>query len=84
MIEEINQQEMWVLCAPDGSAQLPTLAPSPAACIGIVKMLHKAKMGRSCHELCVLSGFSILPVKLSLFRNGDGNEVFKNKPHAQA
>lgn len=75
-IEELQESEMYVLCAPDGSIQLTTLAPDFPSCVGFIKLLHKSGMGKSFHAL-MLEGFKVMPVKITIKQNGDKNTAFK-------
>lgn len=77
IFEEFIDEEMYVLVAPDGSWQAMTLAPDFATCIAQMKMLHKCKMAESFHELVKVRGFEILPVKVTMKRNGTAEEGFQ-------
>lgn len=76
-LDELKNEEMYCLVAPDGSAQLTTLAPDFPTCLGMVKLLHSKGLGQSYHELCVLKGFQVLPVKVTILQNGTADEGFK-------
>lgn len=76
-IDELKNEEMYALFAPDGSWQAMTLAPDFAHCVAIIKLLHSKGLGESFHELCKLNGFKILPVKVSITQNGDENKPFE-------
>ena len=75
-IQELQEEEMYCLFAPDGNWQGMTLAPDFASCVGVIKMLHKCKMGQSYHELS-MKGFKILPVTVSIPQNRDDHTPFK-------
>lgn len=64
-IEPIINEEFYALVAPDGSVQTTTLAPDEAMCMAVVKMLHKAGMGQSWHQL-KLAGFTYQKVILTI------------------
>lgn len=53
----------WI--APDGEVQIATIAIDPVMCLAFTRLLHKAKMGQSPHEM-KLKGFSIQPVNLTI------------------
>lgn len=76
-LEGINEEEWYALVAPDGSFQAMTLAPDLATCVAQIRMLHKAKMCESFHELLKVRGFEILPVKLTMIQNGTAEEGFQ-------
>lgn len=64
-IDEVNNQEMYALFAPDGTWQAMTLAVDLPHCIAAVKMLNKAGLCKSFHQLS-LAGFKVLPVIVSM------------------
>ena len=76
-LEEVKDEEMYVLVAPDGSWQGMTLAPDFATCLAMVKMLHSKGLGQSYHELCKVKGFQILPVIVSMKQMGDEEAGFQ-------
>lgn len=78
-IEELENEEMYCLFAPDGSWQPSTLSEDFPTCVAFIQLLHKAGMGRSFHQLCTVQGFKILPVKVSMVQNGDENTAFSQK-----
>ena len=76
-MQEFINEEMYVLVAPDGIWQAMTLAPDFASCVAQIKMLHKAKLAESFHELVMVKGFEILPVKVTIMQNGTAEEGFQ-------
>lgn len=76
-LQETNEQDMYVLVAPDGSWQGMTLSPDYETCMGIIRTLHKAKMCESYHEMVKIRGFEILPVKVTIKQNGTAEEGFQ-------
>jgi hypothetical protein len=76
-LTEMIDEEMCVLVAPDGSWQGMTLSPDYASCLAMIKMLHKAGMCQSYHDLVKMKGFEILPVKVTIAQNGTAEEGFK-------
>lgn len=66
---------MYCLFAPDGEFQGLTLSPDFATCVASIRMLHKAGLGQSYHQL-KLKGFVILPVKITMKQDGDENKPF--------
>jgi hypothetical protein len=67
---------MYCLFTPDGFWQPTTLSPDFPTCVGVIKMLHKAGLGKSLHELTVIGKFKILPIKISFIQDGDENKAF--------
>lgn len=63
--KEVKAQPMFCLVSPTGEWQTMTIAPSTEACRGIIKTMHKAKLGLSFFDLG-LKGFKIIPVYVSL------------------
>ncbi len=78
-IQKVENEEMYCLFAPDGSFLSNTLSPDFPSCVAFIKMLHKKGLGKSFHQLCVVDGFKIMPVKVSLVINGDENKPFIQK-----
>lgn len=76
-LEEINEEEMYVLVAPDGSWQGMTLAPDFETCVAVIKMMHKKGLGKSFHELVNVKGFQILPVIVSIKQMGDAESGYQ-------
>ena len=75
-MEELNQEEMYCLVAPDGSPQLMTLAHDFPMCIAIIKLLAEAKMGQNAKKL-FNQGFKVYPVKVTVTQNGEPDKAFK-------
>lgn len=75
-LEELKEKEMYILCAPDGSAQLSTLAPEFAMCIGFAEMLASAGISKPVAEM-FKEGYEVLPVKVSITQNGTAEEGFQ-------
>lgn len=73
--EDVINEEMYVLVAPDGSWQAMTLASDFPTCVGVIKMLHKKGLSKSFHEL-LMKGFKVLPVLVTMVQNGDENKPF--------
>lgn len=76
-LEEVKEEEMYVLVAPDGSWQAMTLAPSFEECVAVLKLLHSKGLSKSFHELCKVKGFKILPVVVSIKQMGDEEAGFQ-------
>lgn len=76
--EELIDEEMYTLVAPDGCMQLSTMAPDFPMCVAMCQMMAKAGMSQPLHELFE-QGFTILPIKITVKLNGDENTAFKNK-----
>jgi hypothetical protein len=62
-IEELQNVEMYCLFAPDGSWQGMTLAPDFPTCVATMRMLHKAGLCQSFHELCKIEGIENFAIK---------------------
>ncbi len=75
-MENMVDEEMYVLVAPDGTPQLMTLAQDFPTCVGVIKLMHQNKISDSMSKL-LFKGFKILPVKVSIIQNGDENTPFK-------
>jgi len=75
-MDNLVEQEMCVLVAPDGSPQPMTLGADFASCVATVRLMHKANLGRSLHEL-LYKGFKILPVKVTIIQNGTEEDAFQ-------
>jgi hypothetical protein len=76
-IDELKDDEMYCLTAPDGSLQLTTLSPDFATCVAIVKMLHKHGMSQSLSKM-LYSGFKIMPVRVTITSNGDEESGYQD------
>lgn len=77
VIEEIKDQPMCALFAPDGSWQGMTLAPDFPICLAQIKMLHKAGLSQSYHVLST-KGFKVMPIKITMTQAGDEETAFQN------
>jgi hypothetical protein len=76
-LDEIIDEQFYCLVAPDGTAQLMTLAPDFQTCVAMIRVMHSKGFGMSFHELCKIKGFQVLPVKVSIFQNGSAEEGFQ-------
>ena len=75
-LEKLENEEMYVLVAPDGSPQTMTLAPDFAMCLGLGQLL--ASKGISEHPAKLFKeGFEILRVKVSIEQMGDAESAFQ-------
>lgn len=74
--EELQNEEMYVMVAPDGSIQVTTLAPDFAMCTAMVHMLHKSGMSKSLQSM-LQNGFKVMPVKVTITQNGDEDKAFQ-------
>ena len=84
-MENLVNEEMFVLVAPDGSPQTSTLSPDFAMCIAMVELLASKGIGQSVGKL-FQQGYKILPVKVSIEQNGnaeDGFQKFKKSINKQ-
>jgi hypothetical protein len=74
-IEELHNEEMYALCAPDGSVQLGTLAPEFTLCMAIMSLMEAAGLAEPVGKLFE-QGYHIMPVKVSIIQNGDEHDAF--------
>jgi hypothetical protein len=74
-LEELKDEEMYVLVAPDGSAQISTLAPDYETCIGFSQLLASKGIGEAPAKL-FKKGFEVLRVKVSLQYMDDAEAAF--------
>lgn len=81
-IQELNNEEMYALFAPDGSWQAMSLAPDFPTCVAMVKMLHKSGLSKSFHEMTI-NGFKVMPVKVTIVQNGTEEEGFQKAKEAK-
>lgn len=77
-MQEIQNDEMCCLVAPDGTPQLSTLAPDFATCVGFCEAMAYYGLSKHPAELFEL-GFVVLPVKLTITQNGDENDAFQKQ-----
>ena len=76
-IQELQNEEMHCLVAPDGSIQLTTLSPDFATCVAMIKLLYKGGLSKSYHEMCVVGKYKILPIKVSIIQKGTEDKPFR-------
>ena len=75
-MEELHEEEMYCLIAPDGSPQLMTLAPDFPMCYGVIKLLEESGTGQSPEKL-FKRGYKIFPVKITVTQNGTEETAFE-------
>ncbi len=75
-VEEMQNEEMCVLVAPDGACQLSTLAPDYAMCVAMIQLLHKKGISKSYHEMVIIGEYEIMPIKVSVIANGTAEDAF--------
>lgn len=73
--EELKDEEMYVLVAPDGTPQLSTLAPDYAQCIAFCQLLATKRITQPIEAL-FKQGFEILMVKVNMAQMGDAEAAF--------
>lgn len=76
ILQEIKDEEFYVLASPDGTPQLFSIAPDLETCIAMCEMLAKSGMSQSLAKLFE-EGFEILPIKLGIVANGTAEEGFQ-------
>jgi len=76
-LDELQNEEMYCLVAPDGSAQITTLAPDFAMCIGMAELMASKGLGQPVAEM-FNQGYSILPVKVTMVQNGTAEDGFQS------
>lgn len=64
-IQPIINEDFCALIAPDGTIQPSSIAEDESTCLGFLKLMHKAGMGMSWHEL-KMKGFTIQPINLTI------------------
>lgn len=64
-MQEINNEPFVAWVAPDGTVQLPTIAPNHDFCIGYTNMMAAKGLGKSYSEMRK-EGFSIMPILLTV------------------
>lgn len=74
-LDELKEDEMYVLVAPDGSPQLSTLAPGYAECIAFCQLLAEKNISQHPAKL-FKEGYEILMVKVSISQLGDAEAAF--------
>lgn len=74
-LEPVVDEEMFCFVAPDGFAQMGTLAPDFATCIAMVEFMASVGMSKPAGQL-FLEGFTILPVLVTLKQNGTAEQGF--------
>lgn len=67
-MENVISEEMYVLVAPDGTWQPTTLAHDFPTCVAQIKLMHKAGISKSYHELSI-KGFQVLPVRVTAIQD---------------
>ena len=75
-LDELKNEEMYCLVAPDGSAQISTLAPEFAMCLGMAELMASKGLGQPVAEM-FSKGFTVLPVKITMLQNGTADDGFK-------
>lgn len=75
-LDELQNEEMYCLVAPDGSVQIMTLAPDFAICIGMAELMASKGLCKPVSEM-FSKGYSILPVKVTIVQNGSEEDGFK-------
>lgn len=75
-IDELKNEEMYVLVAPDGGIQLTTLAPDFATCVAMCQLLASRGIGQPVDKMFE-QGFEIMPVKVTIIQNGDAESGFQ-------
>lgn len=78
IIDELINEEMYCLCAPDGSLQVSTLALDFPTCVAMCRLMEKAGFGQNLSAM-FSKGFEIMPVKVTITQNGDENKAFQKK-----
>ncbi|RIV20365.1 hypothetical protein DYU11_20145 [Fibrisoma montanum] len=73
-IDEMHQEDFFVLVAPDGTPQTATLGQDIPESFAITKLLAKAGYGQT-PEALIRQGFRFMPVKLTITQNGPHDEA---------
>lgn len=72
-VDEIMFEKMWAFIAPDGSVQPSTLAADLPECFALMKVMHKAGIGKSPNAM-IREGFRIAPVRVTIIQDGPIDE----------
>lgn len=78
IVEELKDEEMYCLCAPDGSLQISTLAPDFEMCVAFCQLLGEVGISEPLVKM-FKKGFKIMPVKVTILQNGDENKPFQQE-----
>lgn len=79
-MEEIHNESMYVMVAPDGNAQLTTLAPDFAMSLAMINVM--ADIGYSKPWVVLTTqGYKVLPVRVTITQDGDENKAFQKGNH---
>ena len=76
-LEEMKDEQMYCLVAPDGSPQVMSLADDYIMCMTIISILEQKGVIKPFAELSRI-GYQILPVKLSLIQTGTAEDAFQS------
>lgn len=76
VLQQIKDEEFYVLVSDDGNPQLFSLAPNFETCIAIVEMLASKSISKPLNILFE-EGYEILPIKLNITANGTAEEGFQ-------
>lgn len=74
-LDELKEEEMYVLVATDGTPQLSTLAPDYAQCLAFCQLLAHHNIAENPAKL-FKQGYEILMVKVSMSQMGDAEAAF--------
>lgn len=74
-LEELKDEEMYVLVAPDGTPQVSTMAPDYAQCVAFCQLLASKRVMEPIAKL-FKQGFEILMVKVNMSQIGDAEAAF--------
>ena len=64
----MNNEEFYMLIAPDGEVQPAVMGETIPDCLGFIKLMHHSRIGQSWHEL-KMKGFTIEKVKVTITAN---------------
>lgn len=76
-LEELNDEQMYCFVAPDGSAQLATLAPEFNMCVAMAELMASMGMSKPVGKM-FSEGYDILPVVITLKQNGSAEDAFNS------
>lgn len=75
-LDEMHEEEMYCLVAPDGTPQPMMMGEDFADVIGMAELLHSHGISESISNL-MSKGYKILPVKVTITQNGTEEEGFQ-------
>lgn len=73
--QELIDEELYCLIAPDGTPQFTVCAPDYAMCVAVAELFYDVGISQSVSDL-IAQGYSIAPIKMSITLNGNPSSLF--------